>query len=274
MSRLECWFLASQQRKSFPDDQDNVACVTIPHYCRYVYDDLPLTRNTNPFGNTSETAEEFAIYQQPSESGSTDGYPRELILRVGNVATRNRDENLASESSELSLYISGALEGDEMSLEKLFGGLTSHLEGYFARVVGGAVAEDLTQQTLLAIYEGLDDFDPKLGRGNSVQNFLAWSFTIARHKAGLERRTKNRAEQVNVSLDAQRDSLGRPIEYPDKSEATELTDYEDLHNALLSELGKYFSPYKVDRLRYKLEGKTDEEISVLQDASPMTVNSS
>ena len=80
-----------------------------------------------------------------------------------------------------------ALEGDASAYRALLSALTPHLRAYFARRLGRADAEDLVQETLIAIHTKRATYDRTLP-------FTAWLHAIARYKlidhfrrAGLRR---------------------------------------------------------------------------------------
>lgn len=68
-----------------------------------------------------------------------------------------------------------ALDGDAAAYRALLGQLAPHLRAYFARRGAGADAEDLVQETLIAIHGRRASYDPKLP-------FTAWLHAIARYK--------------------------------------------------------------------------------------------
>jgi RNA polymerase sigma-70 factor (ECF subfamily) len=69
------------------------------------------------------------------------------------------------------------LAGDAGSHARLLGELGSHLRAYFIRRLGpsAADAEDLVQETLLAIHLKRDTYDPR-------QPFTPWAYAIGRYK--------------------------------------------------------------------------------------------
>lgn len=69
------------------------------------------------------------------------------------------------------------LDGDAKAHGELLGVLARHLRAFFARRLGGAAAdaEDLVQETLLAIHLKRETFD-------TVQPFTPWAYAIARYK--------------------------------------------------------------------------------------------
>lgn len=81
-----------------------------------------------------------------------------------------------------------ALAGDKASYRALLGDLGVHLKRYFARrLANPAAADDLVQDTLLAIHTRRETYDP-------TQPFTAWVHAIARYKLiDYFRRSKLRA---------------------------------------------------------------------------------
>ena len=68
-----------------------------------------------------------------------------------------------------------ALAGDAASYRALLSALTPHLRAYFVRRLGNADAEDLVQETLIAIHAKRATYDTSLP-------FTAWLHAIARYK--------------------------------------------------------------------------------------------
>jgi RNA polymerase sigma-70 factor, ECF subfamily len=68
------------------------------------------------------------------------------------------------------------LAGDAAAHAELLGALAGHLRAYFARRLGAqGDAEDLVQETLLAIHLKRDTYDPG-------QPFTPWAYAIGRYK--------------------------------------------------------------------------------------------
>lgn len=67
------------------------------------------------------------------------------------------------------------LSGDAASYRRLLAALTAHLRAYYLRRVGAAMAEDLVQETLIAIHTKRATYDPAMP-------FTAWLHAIARYK--------------------------------------------------------------------------------------------
>lgn len=80
------------------------------------------------------------------------------------------------ESQFKALMLRG-LEGDAAAWRVLLTDLGGHLRPYFTRRLfdGGADAEDLVQETLIAIHAKRATWDPS-------QSFTGWAYAIARHK--------------------------------------------------------------------------------------------
>ncbi|MES2977487.1 MAG: sigma-70 family RNA polymerase sigma factor [Pseudomonadota bacterium] len=119
------------------------------------------------------------------------------------------------ESSLRTAWLRG-LEGDAQSYEKVLQSLGAHLRAFLKKRLteGPQDAEDLVQETLLAVHLKRHTYDPS-------QPLTAWVYAIARYKLIDHLRTHYRrgalhddiddwadvlwAEQDRVSQDAQRD---------------------------------------------------------------------
>lgn len=77
--------------------------------------------------------------------------------------------------TRLKALMIAALSGDAAAYRVLLAALTLHLRAYFARRVGAADAEDLVQETLIAIHTRRATYDTRLP-------FTAWLHAIARYK--------------------------------------------------------------------------------------------
>ena len=92
---------------------------------------------------------------------------------------------IAAETQYRDWMLAG-LAGDGAAYRRLLSALTGHLRAYFSRRAGSA-AEDLVQETLIAMHTRRATYDPKLP-------FTAWVYGIARYKLIDEyRREKRRA---------------------------------------------------------------------------------
>ena len=77
--------------------------------------------------------------------------------------------------------------GDAGAYRQLLAALTRHLRGYYLQRIGPGTAEDLVQETLIAIHTRQGTYD-------ASQPFTSWVFGIARYKLIDEyRRSKRRA---------------------------------------------------------------------------------
>ncbi len=90
-----------------------------------------------------------------------------------------------------------ALGGDGAAYAELLRRLQGYLRAYFARRVGHAAeAEDLLQETLIAMHTRRETYDPS-------RPFTAWVYAIARYKLiDFFRRNKRRAEDPLDDADA------------------------------------------------------------------------
>jgi RNA polymerase sigma-70 factor (ECF subfamily) len=84
---------------------------------------------------------------------------------------------LVAEEAELRAMMLAALSGDAPAYRALLAALSGHLRGYYARRLGAGSpdAEDLVQETLIAIHKRRASYDPK-------QPLTAWVYAIARYK--------------------------------------------------------------------------------------------
>jgi RNA polymerase sigma-70 factor, ECF subfamily len=80
---------------------------------------------------------------------------------------------IAAEAQYREWMLAG-LGGDRVAYSRLLAQLSGHLRAYFARRVG-TDAEDLVQETLIAIHTRRATYDP-------AQPFTAWVYGIARYK--------------------------------------------------------------------------------------------
>ena len=86
-------------------------------------------------------------------------------------------------------WMLAALAGDASAYRSLLSGLTRHLRGYYARRLGPAAAEDVVQETLIAIHTRRATYDPQ-------RPFTAWVYGIARYKLVDEYRRGKRTAAV------------------------------------------------------------------------------
>ena len=86
-------------------------------------------------------------------------------------------------------WMLAALAGDAVAYRMLLQGLTRHLRGYYARRLNPAAAEDVVQETLIAIHTKRSTYDPE-------RPFTAWVYGIARYKLVDEFRRSKRGAAV------------------------------------------------------------------------------
>ena len=84
---------------------------------------------------------------------------------------------MADTETELKALMLRGLGGDAAAHARLLGALAGRLRAYFTRRLGGAAAdaEDLVQETLLAIHLKRDTYDTR-------QPFTPWAYAVARYK--------------------------------------------------------------------------------------------
>jgi RNA polymerase sigma-70 factor, ECF subfamily len=114
---------------------------------------------------------------------------------------------LGEAETRLKALMLAALSGDSAAYRALLAALTPYLRAYFARRVGMADAEDLVQETLIAIHTRRTTYDTALP-------FTAWLHAIARYKlidhfrrAGI-RRTLPLEDAETVVAEEETESAG------------------------------------------------------------------
>jgi RNA polymerase sigma-70 factor (ECF subfamily) len=112
-------------------------------------------------------------------------------------------------------WMLAALSGDASAYRTLLSGLTRHLRGYYARRLGPAAAEDVVQETLIAIHTRRATYDPQ-------RPFTAWVYGIARYKLVDEYRRSKRATAVSL------DDAGELFTADEAEAATAKRDVEKL----------------------------------------------
>jgi RNA polymerase sigma-70 factor (ECF subfamily) len=99
---------------------------------------------------------------------------------------------LIAEEGQYRAWMIAAQAGDGAAYHRLLTALGGHLRAYYMRRVGAADAEDLVQETLIAMHTRRATYD-------ASQPFTAWVYGIARYKLIDEyRRSRRRA---SVPLD-------------------------------------------------------------------------
>jgi RNA polymerase sigma-70 factor, ECF subfamily len=89
-------------------------------------------------------------------------------------------------------WMLAALMGDAGAYRRLLHALGRHLRAYYLRRVGPSAAEDLVQETLIAMHAKRETYDP-------AQPLTAWVYGIARYKLIDEYRRSRR--KATVPLD-------------------------------------------------------------------------
>lgn len=84
---------------------------------------------------------------------------------------------MSDREDHLKALMLRGLDGDAQAWRGLLTEMSKHLRAFFSRRLydGGADAEDLVQETLIAIHAKRATWDPK-------QSFSAWAYAIARYK--------------------------------------------------------------------------------------------
>ncbi|HWY61612.1 MAG TPA: sigma-70 family RNA polymerase sigma factor [Rhizomicrobium sp.] len=86
-------------------------------------------------------------------------------------------------------WMLAGLAGDAAAYRRLLAALSGHLRSFFARRVGPNAAEDMVQETLIAIHTKRETYDPGLP-------LTAWVYGIARYKLIDEYRREKRRPSV------------------------------------------------------------------------------
>jgi RNA polymerase sigma-70 factor (ECF subfamily) len=134
-----------------------------------------------------------------------------------------------------------ALGGEERAYRELLGRTSRLLRGYYktrlARAAGGAAdAEDLVQETLMALHARRDTYDP-------AQPFTPWLYAIARYKLiDYYRRTRGSAANIPI------DEVKEIIAYDDQASTDSSLDLERLLAELPSKFGAAIRCVKLDGL--------------------------
>jgi RNA polymerase sigma-70 factor (ECF subfamily) len=158
---------------------------------------------------------------------------------------------LIAEEGQYRAWMIGAQAGDGAAYHRLLTALSGHLRAYYMRRVGAADAEDLVQETLIAMHTRRATYD-------ATQPFTAWVYGIARYKLIDEyRRSRRRA---SVPLDEAPELFAR-----DEVEAAGAKRDVEKLLATLPEA-------RADLVRAsKLEGLSTEELSAKTGMSESAV---
>lgn len=90
----------------------------------------------------------------------------------------------------LRLLMIRGLEGDSHAYRQLLAELGGYLRGYFARRIGGSEADDLVQETLLAVHLKRHTYDRALP-------FTPWAYAVARYKL-VDHLRRNHSTRVSL----------------------------------------------------------------------------
>jgi RNA polymerase sigma-70 factor, ECF subfamily len=153
--------------------------------------------------------------------------------------------------------LAGAQGGDEASFECLFRAVQPALLGYL-RVIAPQTAEDIAGETWLQVVAGLPGF-----RGGEEQ-FRAWVFTIARHRAidAGRWRARRRAVPLDDNEAAER------LTAPDAADLALEAISTQAVVALLSELPRYQAEIILLRV---VAGLGPQEVARMVGKSPGAV---
>lgn len=163
------------------------------------------------------------------------------------VAPEQRDVSLQKPTeTELHLLMVAALEGDAVAYRALLEALARILRAYFQRRLYGDLAshaEDLVQETLLAVHMRRMTFDPAFP-------VRAWVHAIARHK--LVDFLRRQPRQTHVPLDDLEEGLADPVDG--------VAGLQDRHD-LARMLGHLPANTRQVIAKVRIEGKSIKETS-------------
>jgi len=164
---------------------------------------------------------------------------------------------MRSSETELKGLMIAALSGDERAYRELLGRVTRLLRGYYKnRLVqatrGAADAEDLVQETLMALHARRDTYDP-------AQPFTPWLYAIARYKL-IDHYRRTPGHRANVPID----DVADIVAHDDQSSSESSLDLD----RLLDELP---SKFRTAIRRVKLEGLSVAETAAREGLSESAV---
>lgn len=164
--------------------------------------------------------------------------------------------------------------GDELAAEILDGYLRFLLRGYYFRRSPPEELEDLTQETIIGVINGLSNFsDSNQGQPDFNIRFRKWCFGIARYTLVHEykRRTRERQMQEDlkkeVTLFSEEPNLAREEE--EKPNPTKEKELENLIPKLKEKLAEILTPDQLQVALLRLEG---QKISEVMSALAITRN--
>ncbi len=113
---------------------------------------------------------------------------------VGSRRRRPARAGRDGHDDDLAVWVAAARAGDADAFGRIWQGLSPRVHGYL-RGRGVAGAEDLTSEVFLAAFASLRTF------AGDAQQFRAWLFTIAHHKAVDELRRRPEHAEYRVETD-------------------------------------------------------------------------
>jgi len=164
---------------------------------------------------------------------------------------------MSSVETKLKGLMIASLGGDERAYRELLGRMSRLLRGYYktrlTRALRGAVdAEDLVQETLMALHARRDTYDP-------AQPLTPWLYAIARYKL-IDNYRKTRASAANVPID----DVGEIVAHDDQASTDSSLDLDHLLDQLPT---KFQSAIR----RVKLEGLSVAETAARERLSESAV---
>lgn len=112
---------------------------------------------------------------------------------------------------QLQIYVKDIQKGDRRALRAFLMLLKKPLFAYLYRLSGSyEVAEDMLQESLLAIYSGIDGFDV-------TRPFLPWAYVVTKNKFLEFTRRKSKVVMLNEVLERKRQMM--TTEFSEASEA-------------------------------------------------------
>lgn len=174
--------------------------------------------------------------------------------------------SLGYEPPNISVLLEQNQTGNSAALNNLFGHLKERFKRYFFRRLPYE-ADDLTQDTLMRVFERLDRFDPTLGRGTPEQNFLAWSYRLAR--GTLADYFKSKAlEEKHILFREDMDEIAEPeTSNPFPRQESYPLNLDDTLLAFHDWLSTFLSPLEKEAAVLRLKGTTDNKATSILGVS-------
>jgi len=147
--------------------------------------------------------------------------------------------NMGAQEAELRALMMASQAGDAAAHRKLLEQLSGHLRGYFKRrLVHGdsEQAEDLVQETLLAIHTNRQNYNP-------AQLLTPWAYAIARYRL-IDYLRKTKSSMANVPLEEAEEVMA----HDDQVEVESAFDLGKLMSRLPSKAQQAIRYVKLDGL--------------------------